>query len=248
MTKLVWMSDGVVKTDDDEAIRRLLGWGGLDKSVLFFIEDEDDKPLRAILKQWPELGRQLSLCRCFGIENLPKDKLLSGLLVDGKIDVAAVIHRDGDFMTPEEAIKWAETFNTKGVYPWTTAGSDIEGYFCSADYLVSLYGISLEEAEQWRKTASKAVSKARADFVSKRQVINRLIWPDGGSPATDGLWILGAGPSPTTVKGKKLLAQIKVVATKNGYSDKLLNTFTIPEGFTVAPDLKLILERALAKR
>ncbi len=248
MTKLVWMSEGVVKTDDDEAIRRLLGWGGLDKSVLFFIEDEDDKPLRAILKQWPELGRQLSLCRCFGIENLPKDKLLSGLLVDGKIDVAAVIHRDGDFMTPEEAIKWAETFNTKGVYPWTTAGSDIEGYFCSADYLVSLYGISLEEAEQWRKTASKAVSKARADFVSKRQVINRLIWPDGGSPATDGLWILGAGPSPTTVKGKKLLAQIKVVATKNGYSDKLLNTFTIPEGFTVAPDLKLILERALAKR
>lgn len=58
----------------------------------------------------------------------------------------------------------------------------------------------------------------------------------------------GAGPSPRTVKGKKLLAQIKVVATQNGYSDKLLNTFTIPEGFTVAPDLKLILERALAKR
>lgn len=111
-TKLVWMADGEVKTDDDDAIRRLLGWGGLDKSILFFIEDEDDKPLREILKQWPELYRQLSLCRCFGIENLPKDKLLSGLLVDGKIDLAAVIHRDGDFMTPQEATKWTEMFTT----------------------------------------------------------------------------------------------------------------------------------------
>ncbi|WP_235389921.1 ATP-dependent nuclease [Pseudomonas oryzihabitans] len=246
-TKLVWMSEGEVKTDDDEAIRRLLGWGGLDKSVLFFIEDEDDKPLRAILRQWPELSRQLSLCRCFGIENLPKDKLLAGLLVDGKIDVSAVIHRDGDFMTTQEASRWAAAFSTKGVYPWTTVGSDIEGYFCSADYLAALYGISLVEAERWRVDASKAVSKAKDTFSSKRQVINRLIWPDGGSPETGDLWTQQAGPSPTTVKGKKLLAQIKVVATKSGHSDSPLNTFTIPNGFTVAPDLKIILEKAIAK-
>ena len=242
------MSDGVVKTDDDDAIRRLLGWGGLDKSVLFFIEDEEDKPLRAILKQWPELSRQLSLCRCFGIENLPKDKLLSGLLVDGKIDVSAVIHRDGDFMTPQESAKWAASFSTKGVYPWVTAGSDVEGYFCSADYLAALYKITLEEAEQWRDLASKAVTKAPSDFKSKRQLINKIMWPDGGSPATEDLWAQGAGPSPSTVKGKKLLGQLKVIATKNGHSEKLLTAYTIPEGFTVAPDLKIILERALAKR
>ncbi len=248
MTKLVWMSDGVVKTDDDDAIRRLLGWGGLDKSVLFFIEDEEDKPLRAILKQWPELSRQLSLCRCFGIENLPKDKLLSGLLVDGKIDVAAVIHRDGDFMTPQESARWAASFNTKGVYPWVTAGSDVEGYFCSADYLAALYKITLEEAEQWRDLASKAVTKALADFKSKRQLINKVMWADGGSPATEDLWAQGAGPSPSTVKGKKLLGQLKVVATQKGHSEKLLTAYTIPEGFTVAPDLKIILERALAKK
>lgn len=246
-TKLVWMSGGEVKTDDDEAIRRLLGWGGLDKSVLFFIEDEDDKPLRAILRQWPELSRQLSLCRCFGIENLPKDKLLSGLLVDGEIDVSAVIHRDGDFMTPQETSKWAAAFTTKGVYPWTTEGSDIEGYFCSAAYLAALYKIPVEEAERWREAASKAVTKARDAFIKKRLVINRLIWPDGGSPEANDLWTQQGGPSPATVKGKKLLGQIKVVATKNGYNANLLNTFTIPEGFTVAPDLKQILEKAIAR-
>ncbi|NHN68227.1 AAA family ATPase [Pseudomonas fluorescens] len=246
-TKLVWMSGGEVKTDDDEAIRRLLGWGGLDKSILFFIEDEDDKPLRAILRQWPELSRQLSLCRCFGIENLPKDKLLSGLLVDGKIDVSAVIHRDGDFMTPQETAKWAAAFSTKGVYPWTTVGSDIEGYFCSAAYLAALYGISVEEAERWRETASKAVSGAKDTFIKKRQGINRLIWPNGGSPESNALWAQLAGPSPATVNGKKLLGQVKVVATQNGYDQNLLNTFTIPEGFTIAPDLKEILEKAIAK-
>lgn len=103
VSKLVWMRDGVVQTDDDEAIRRLLGWGGLDKSVLFFVEDEDDKPLRAILRQWPSLSAQVSVCRCFGIDNLPRDKFLKGLLVDGKLKVKAAIHRDGDFMTDEEA-------------------------------------------------------------------------------------------------------------------------------------------------
>ena len=78
--KLVWLNQGSVQTDDDNAIRRLLGWGGLDKAALFFIEDEDDKPLRSILRQWPELGRHIAVCRCFGVENLPHDKLLNGLL------------------------------------------------------------------------------------------------------------------------------------------------------------------------
>src|SRR4051794_33937782 len=55
--KLVWMRDGIVETEDDEAIRRLFGWGGLDKAALFFVEDGDDKPLRAVLRQWPDLAR-----------------------------------------------------------------------------------------------------------------------------------------------------------------------------------------------
>ena len=38
--KLVWMKDRAIATQDDEAIRRLLGWGGLDKAALFFVEDE----------------------------------------------------------------------------------------------------------------------------------------------------------------------------------------------------------------
>ena len=243
--KLVWMKDGHVQTEDDSAIRRMLGWGGLDKSVLFFVEDEEDKPLRAILRQWPDISRQIAVCRCFGIDNLPRDKLLEGLLIDGELKVNAIIHRDGDFMTAEEAKRWQDSFETKGVFPWVTAGSDMEGYFCTPDYLASLYGISLADAEDWRTEAAQSIGKARETFLAKRQAIVRAVWPNGGSPDAEALWN-ATGKAPSTVKGKKLHAALKVTAKKYGKDDKLLDAFTIPNDCTVAEDLKATIVAALA--
>lgn len=245
VSKLVWMRDGFVQTDDDDAIRRLLGWGGLDKSVLFFVEDETDTPFRAILRQWPSLSAQISVCRCFGIANLPRDKFLEGLLVDGELKVNAAIHRDGDFMTDEEAQKWRDGFSTKGVFPWVTAGSDLEGYFCSAKYLAALYDVSEEHAEEWRKKAAGTIGKAKDDFFRKRKEIAHALWPNGGSPSSEQLWSDAGEKSPKTVKGKKLHKALKPIVKKDGKDDKLLDAFTIPERFVVAEDLRAILESAL---
>ena len=245
VSKLVWMRDGVIQTDDDEAIRRLLGWGGLDKSVLFFVEDEDDKPLREVLRQWPSLSAQVSVCRCFGIDNLPRDKFLEGLLVDGELKVKAAIHRDGDFMTDEEAAKWRDSFSTEGVYPWVTAGSDLEGYFCSAKYLAALYDVNEEVSEAWRCQAAETISGARDHFLQKRKKIVHALWPDGGSPSAVALWDAAGGKTPTTVKGKKLHKALKPIVKNAGKNDKLLDAFTIPDNFVVAEDLKVILEAAL---
>ncbi len=245
--KLVWMKDGRVQTEDDDAIRRMLGWGGLDKSVLFFVEDEEDKPLRAILRQWPDLSRQIAVCRCFGIDNLPRDKLLTGLLVDGELKVNAIIHRDGDFMNEVEAKHWMSAFKTKGVFPWVTAGSDMEGYFCAPSYLVALYDISLEEAETWRQKAAKSVTKAHDTFLAKRKDIVRVIWPNGGSPNAEAMWNDAGGQGPSTVKGKKLHAALKAVAKMHGKDDKLLNAFTIPKNYSMAEDLKTTIDSALRK-
>ncbi|CUI81650.1 ATP-dependent nuclease [Cognatishimia activa] len=245
-SKLVWMRDGTVQTQDDEAIRRLLGWGGLDKSILLFAEDKDDKPLRAILRQWPKLSAQVSVCRCFGIENLPKDKFLEGLLIDGELKVKAGIHRDGDFMTEDEAEMWRKSFSTDGVYPWVTAGSDLEGYFCSAKYLSALYGISEATAEEWRTEAASNVVRVRKEFFEKRKQIMRSLWPDGGCPKAEDLWQAAGEQSPATVKGKKLHKALKPIAKKYGYDDALINSFTTPKGFTVAPELYDILEKAIA--
>lgn len=244
--KLVWMNRGSVETEDDDVIRRLLGWGGLDKAALFFVEDEDDKPLRAVLRQWPELSRQVAVCRCFGIDNLPRDKFLSGLLLDGKLKNRALIHRDGDFMTPEEAKRWKQGFKTPGVFPWVTTGSDIEAYFCQTDYLSALYGVSAEVAESWRQDAAKKVGKARDTFLEKRKNVVRVVWPNGGSPDAEAMWESAGGPSPSTVKGKKLLASLKTVVKDAKFDYARLNSLVIPSGFTVAPELKALLEIAIA--
>ena len=246
MAKLVWMKNGVVETEDDEIIRRMLGWGGLDKSVLFFVEDEDDKPLRAVLRQWPELLRQVAVCRCFGIDNLPRDKFLKGLLLDGKLNNRALLHRDGDFMTSEEATRWVEGFETPGVFPWVTTGSDIESYFCNIDYLSALYKVTEEVARQWRLEAASKVTKARETFLEKRKHVVRSVWPNGGSPDAEAMWIDAGGPSPDTVKGKKLLAALKNVIKAAGFDDGLINSFTIPNGYTVAENLKVLIEKAIA--
>lgn len=244
--KLVWMNEGRVQTEDDDAIRRMLGWGGLDKSALFFVEDAEDKPLRAILRQWPHLSRQIAVCRCFGIDNLPRDKLLEGLLIDGELKVNAIIHRDGDFMTEDEAKRWKASFQTNGVFPWVTAGSDMEGYFCRAAYLAALYGVPLEEAEAWRSAAATTTGRAKEIFFAKRQHIVRTIWPNGGSPSADNLWDEAGGKTPATVKGKTLLAALKVIVKKHGKDDKLLDAYTIPSGYVVAEDLRITIESALA--
>jgi ABC-type lipoprotein export system ATPase subunit len=244
--KLVWMRDGVIETDDNEAIRRLLGWGGLDKAALFFVEDEDDKPLRAILRQWPDLARQVSVCRCFGIENLPRDKLLKGLLIDGELKIRALLHRDGDFMNVEETEKWCQGFKTPGVFPWVTAGSDIEAYFCESDYLCALYGVSLERAEEWRQEAAKKVNGARATFLEKRKNVVRSIWPNGGSPNAEAMWDEAGGISPVTVKGKLLHAALKPIVKAAGKDPALLDSYVIPITFTMAPALKALLEQAVA--
>lgn len=243
--KLVWMKSGAVESEDDEVIRRLLGWGGLDKAVLFFVEDEDDKPLRALLRQWPDLARQLAICRCFGIENLPKDKFLEGLLLDGKLNSRALIHRDGDFMTIDEASRWVKGFKTPGVYPWVTTGSDIEAFFCQSDYLCALYGVELHVAEQWRQQAAEKVGKAHDTFLEKRRNVVRVIWPNGGSPDAEEMWVAAGGKSPSTVKGKKLLAALKTVVTAAGKDEALLNAWNIPDGFTLAPDLQRLIEGAI---
>ena len=244
--KFAWMRDGTVETGDDEAIRRLLGWGGLDKAALFFVEDEDDKPLRAILRQWPDLARHVAVCRCFGIENLPRDKFLEGLLVDGELKIRALLHRDGDFMTPEEAARWREGFRTPGVFPWVTVESDIEAYFCQADYLCALYGVLPEEAEEWRAQAAMKVSRARETFLEKRRNVVRVVWPNGGSPDAEAMWANAGGISPATVKGKRLHAALKTVVKAAGRDDALLNGFVIPNSYTVAPELKLLIEEAVS--
>jgi hypothetical protein len=188
-----------VRTDDDDAIRRLLGWGFLDKDVYFLVEDEDDKAIRAILRQWPALSRRVAVCPCFGIDNLPKGRLIEGLVARAGLALKAVIHRDRDFMTEDEIGKWGASYATAGAFPWVYAHGDVESYFCRAEYLAALYGVDVTTAQSWRTAAAASIDpvKAKEKFFEKRKAVNWAVYRDeGGSPASDKLWQEGAGASP----------------------------------------------------
>jgi len=242
---LVWVKEGKVIEHDDAAIRTLLGWGGLDKRILFFVEDENDQPIRAILRQWPQLHRQLAICRCFGIDNLPKNAMLTGLLGDNSFGINVLIHRDRDFMTDAECVRWSQRYDTDGTSVWITEHVDAEGYFCQPDYLAALYRVSVDLSAKWIEAAVGQCTKAKNVFFEKRKVVNRLLYENGGSPASDDLWNEYGKTPNKTVLGKSLHRALKPIVKAAGYDDRLLDTFSIPKDLELASELKTLLESML---
>lgn len=244
-TQLVWMRNGEVVSNDDNSIRTLMGWGCLDKSVLFFVEDEDDQAIRSILRQWPTLNRQISICRCFGVDNLPRQSLLRGLTVEGEIQLNLVLHRDRDFMTEDEGRLWMSQY--KDSHPWITKFVDVEAYFCQPEYLSALYQIPHSVAAAWIKEAASSINGAKKLFKDKREVVRRMLYPDGGSPNSEEMWAGLGEQTPLTVLGKSLHKALKVIAKKEGRDEHLLSQYVIPDGFEIAEDLHIVLQRAIQK-
>jgi predicted ATPase len=243
--KLVWLGEGQNKTDDDHLIRRMMGWGGLDKKCIFFVEDAEDKAIRALLRQWPELNRHISICRCFGVENLPRNRLLEGLASEGELAIHALVHRDRDFMTDEECTAWSRLYDIPNTSTWCTKFVDVEAYFCEPSYLATLYSVPEVSASLWVSQAAANVTQARDKFFEKRKAINALLHRDGGSPESQSLWDLHGGQCAQTVLGKRLLAALKPVVKTAGYDDSLLNALTIPSSLELAVDLREALSRAI---
>ena len=244
--KIIWMEKGEVKTDDGNSVRRLLGWGGLSKSVFLFTEDREDKAIRAILKQWPDLYRQICVYPCSGLQKLPNDDLLNSMQKDDTIDVKFILHRDRDFMNDDEATQWTEKFSTTGVFPWITSGSDIESYFCSADYLSSLYDIGIDEAEQWVKEALTRFNENDVEekFFQKRREIRGVSNEKDVERRSYQIWTKH-GVSMHTVVGKKLHGVLKNIVDENGFNSKELNSFLIPGNYKVAVELESIIRKAI---
>lgn len=243
---LLWVNNGQVVEEESGKIRSLLGWGGLDRKIIFFVEDENDLAIRSILRQWPQLHRQINVCRCFGVDNLPKNALLKGLLGEEAFNVKVLVHRDRDFMTEEESERWRQKYSADRVETWVTKDSDAEAYFCAPSYLSVLYEISEEDASLWVKEAVHLCSDGERIFREKRRLINRMLNEDGGGPHTENLWKAEGQISPKNILGKSLHKALKNIAKKHQQDDRKLDKFLIPPGYEVASELRLIVEKLLA--
>lgn len=252
-TEVVWMQDGRVKSCDNDTVRDVMGWDGLDKPVFLFIEDKKHEPITNILKQWPEVSQKVCVVPCEGHGNLPRNKLLLNLLDRRKLNSMAVIHRDNDFMTIEEAENFENQYDSENAFVWITENSDIEGYFCTPEYLSALYGVSLDEASIWVKRAVDRLrdkeKKLKKSFISKRiENANRLKSEGEENPediATETWDRLGL--STNTITGKKVHKSLKVVIKQEGEDDKKLNSYLIPDGLFIGEDLKWKIEESLRR-
>jgi energy-coupling factor transporter ATP-binding protein EcfA2 len=247
-TQLVWMRDGSVVGQDEANIRRLMGWGALDKKVLFFVEDEEDEAIRQLLRQWPHLLRQLSVCRCFGVENLPKQPMIRGLISEDELDIRILLHRDRDYMTDEEVEKWRQSFvPLQRTSAWVTKHVDVEAYFCQPSYLQATYGLSAPDAERIVDEAAKSITGARKQYLDKRSVITRQMYPaHGGSPNSEKLWEDAGGQTRDTVLGKALHKALKQKLHERKLDPTNLAKFVIPHGIELAADLRAVIQAALA--
>lgn len=239
-SRTVWLDKGaVVATAQDQTIRDALGWGALDKSIMFCTEDSRLSQLNDILYQEENLHSKVATFPFDGVSKLGSGSALIRLKKALGDHHKLVVHRDRDCMTDDELKNWKEEYSKSGLVPWVTAGSDIEMYFCGADKIASALGIDLKVAQAIVDEVLAAHDDDfKRTFANKRAEINKKLYEKvGGSPSIDGLW--NTLPFTQKVKGKDLLSCLRGYLQSNGYNEKLIGR-TAP-GSVVAPDLVTLL-------
>ena len=252
--KIIWINGGKVVANDDDRVRQLLGWGGLDKSVFFFVEDEDYRAINGILRQWPDLYKKICICPCYGFGNLPRNGFLRGLLGKSKLNIKVIVHRDRDFMTNDEVEIWENKFRSdEGWYDdvatWVTKNSDVESYFCDPAYLASVYD-DITEAEAcvlMEETLSKFNKFGDVKrFFSKRKNTVFSLSRKYESKKSRRIWIEN-GATLNTIAGKRVFGEVKSNLQRRRKNIEYLNSFIVPAGIEIAMDLKHIIEKSIKR-
>jgi hypothetical protein len=120
-----------------------------------------------------------------------------------------VIHRDNDFLTPEEIDRWGEEYRRRGMAIFCPSLPDIESYYARGEHVGSVYNISDNDANRLlSEICTQNEAKFRGKFRDKRRNANLAFWRDGGGPATDELWAPVDPPSERTTLGKDLIPRI----------------------------------------
>lgn len=253
-SKVIWMKGGGVQATGNTEGRQLMGWGLLDRKIVFMSEDSGTHMLRALVAQWPSLERVVAVWPFHGTGKLPPAETVDGLKALLSDDVKFVIHRDRDFMMPPEVAKLAEPYTNRGHLLWVTSQSDIESYWASPEVIASHFGIDyseaqliLDEAVAITNVNDEAIKKMR----NKRSDALNKINDNGSLPRFGDAEVIdhfGVDGPQYVVLGKSMVSGIRQVAQGKGLNDVGSFGKRVPAGLngSLAPDLKALLESVLA--
>jgi ABC-type cobalamin/Fe3+-siderophores transport system ATPase subunit len=142
--KILWVQNGsVVTASPEDQVEILLELGALDvkekiqsgkfKAVVL-TEDAVTSFLSALLRNSGFDSEKTSILPYSGITNVNLLKPLVKQIKDVS-NATIIVHRDRDYLEAEEIADWKKQIRAIGAEPFVTSEMDIEGYFCSDDYL-----------------------------------------------------------------------------------------------------------------
>jgi len=243
--KVYWLLAGAKNSEDRTAVELAIGWGAFGKKIVLVSEDSDLAFVRKLISQWPEIDRNVAFYPGSGFKNLPTPAQAAELsdALGGKYTI--VVHRDRDSLTEDEAARLTDQYKAAGVHLWLPAGSDVEAYFCSAEFIELFLQCPAAEASGYvERVLEKQAVPIREQFNKHRAAHNEELHKQGGSPTNDVVWSSMQQKALKGAKGKFVLGQLKnEIGSQKFSKEKILATKL---NGTVAMDLKHRIEEILA--
>lgn len=243
-TNICWLQDGAIASSDRTLVEIALGWGAFGKKMIILSEDANPALLRKLVAQWPEIERATAFYPGTGFKSLATPKQAKELSDALGAKFKLVIHRDRDSLTDAEVAQLQAAYDAEGVTLWLPAESDVESYFCGADFLELFLGCPRADAEAYvADVLARQQTPIEDQFAKQRAAHNQELHPTGGSPTNTDVWRDFQGRPLKGAKGKFVFNQLKNSVPANRFDMDKVKAF--PLTGQIALDLKHRLEGVL---
>jgi ABC-type cobalamin/Fe3+-siderophores transport system ATPase subunit len=245
-TNVCWVKDGKIESQNRNLVELALGWGAFAKKIIILSEDSSTTLLRKIVSQWPDVDRSVAFFPGKGYASLTTPSQAKELAetLGGKFKI--LVHRDRDALTDDEVKNMEAMYSAQGVALWMPIESDIEAYFCGAEFLSAFLPCSIEQADEYLlKVLRQFATPMRDQFSKQRAAHNEELYKAGGSPTNDEVWDDFQHRPLRGGKGKFVFKQLKNMFSPEVFSEEKVAGAAL--GGSLALDLKYKLEAVLAE-
>ncbi|MES1191261.1 MAG: AAA family ATPase [Steroidobacter sp.] len=142
--KIHWFSGGKLHEDNIDRVDILLGLGALDASdrlrnggtpFVVLTEDTDASMLRRILESSGLNDDECEVWSYSGCTNELAALVLAQFIREHAPNTRVIVHRDRDYLSPEDVQRYTQKLNAAGLHVFVTNGVDIESHFLNAQHL-----------------------------------------------------------------------------------------------------------------
>jgi AAA15 family ATPase/GTPase len=149
-SNMLWIAKGkIVNPVDNYTLKALINIGALNEGdrisnskYIILTEDSDTSLLCILLKS---NGADLNNCEVLSYNGCTRNDtalIFIEYLKKSNSKAKYVIHRDRDFMTDDQLLRYKDQFAGSGVDTFISTGNDLESYFLAKDHLKNVLRIS----------------------------------------------------------------------------------------------------------